>query len=52
MPQMSPMWWSSLMLMFTATLLLMYLITYFYPVNQPNQSNASTSKQMKMTWKW
>nr|AYE40948.1 ATP synthase F0 subunit 8 [Idioscopus sp. 'myrica']WEP24787.1 ATP synthase F0 subunit 8 [Idioscopus sp. 'myrica'] len=50
MPQMSPMWWLTLMLMFNLLYLMMNTILYFnYKVKNKNQI---LMKKSKMNWKW
>nr|YP_009433273.1 ATP synthase F0 subunit 8 [Carcinocoris binghami]AGO28042.1 ATP synthase F0 subunit 8 [Carcinocoris binghami] len=34
MPQMSPLWWSTLMIMFISALMLMMLTVYFLPLKE------------------
>nr|YP_010952960.1 ATP synthase F0 subunit 8 [Empoascanara angkhangica]WMQ52403.1 ATP synthase F0 subunit 8 [Empoascanara angkhangica] len=50
MPQMSPMWWTTLMVMFILLFIILMTILYF------NINNKMTSKILlcnkKMNWKW
>nr|YP_010610879.1 ATP synthase F0 subunit 8 [Nabicerus dentimus]WAP91700.1 ATP synthase F0 subunit 8 [Nabicerus dentimus] len=50
MPQMSPMWWMTLMLIFNMCYLMMNTMLYF----NYNIKNKYTIKmdKLKLTWKW
>nr|ATC73072.1 ATP synthase F0 subunit 8 [Cicadellinae sp. EMHAU-2015-Zz060410]QUO99351.1 ATP synthase F0 subunit 8 [Atkinsoniella grahami] len=50
MPQMAPMWWTSLMILFIMTLLLMMNIIYFNMLSKSTKNNQIFIKQMN--WKW
>nr|YP_010727924.1 ATP synthase F0 subunit 8 [Bothrogonia lata]WDZ68105.1 ATP synthase F0 subunit 8 [Bothrogonia lata] len=50
MPQMSPMWWTSLLLMFLTSLLMMMTLIYFDTESLKNNKMTFTKKMM--TWKW
>nr|YP_010444567.1 ATP synthase F0 subunit 8 [Antialcidas floripennae]UTI38477.1 ATP synthase F0 subunit 8 [Antialcidas floripennae] len=50
MPQMSPMWWMSLMIMFNSMVMLSITMTYFN--YKTSVMLAPTKKNIKMTWKW
>nr|AQP28251.1 ATP synthase F0 subunit 8 [Microtermes sp. BDIT8-M2B] len=53
MPQMMPMEWMMLYIMFLATFLMFNIMNYF---NQPPSKTTTTNKKMvttnKMNWKW
>nr|YP_009733511.1 ATP synthase F0 subunit 8 [Krisna concava]QHV34349.1 ATP synthase F0 subunit 8 [Krisna concava] len=49
MPQMSPMWWMTLMLIFNLNFYLMMSIMYF---NKKNHFKTMKKKSMNMNWKW
>nr|YP_010963630.1 ATP synthase F0 subunit 8 [Tribulocentrus zhenbaensis]WKZ08113.1 ATP synthase F0 subunit 8 [Tribulocentrus zhenbaensis] len=50
MPQMSPMWWMSLMLMFNSMIMLSICMMYFnYKISI--KLSSSTNKT-NLTWKW
>nr|YP_010478349.1 ATP synthase F0 subunit 8 [Nesophrosyne sp. 242 GMB-2012]UVI59793.1 ATP synthase F0 subunit 8 [Nesophrosyne sp. 242 GMB-2012] len=50
MPQMAPMWWTSILLTTSITLLLMMMINYFTSVKKINFNINKNSKNLK--WKW
>nr|YP_010952921.1 ATP synthase F0 subunit 8 [Empoascanara plamka]WMQ52364.1 ATP synthase F0 subunit 8 [Empoascanara plamka] len=50
MPQMSPMWWTMLMTMFTLSLLMMLTMMYFEYKKEINYKINFNNK--KMIWKW
>nr|YP_009727908.1 ATP synthase F0 subunit 8 [Notonecta montandoni]QHZ87283.1 ATP synthase F0 subunit 8 [Notonecta montandoni] len=52
MPQMSPMWWTTLFMLFLLSFLLVMMIMYFNKEYKP-LSMEITKKEMKMlNWKW
>nr|URH16492.1 ATP synthase F0 subunit 8 [Neotermes castaneus]WHM51553.1 ATP synthase F0 subunit 8 [Neotermes castaneus] len=52
MPQMMPMWWSTLFIMFSMTLIL-FASTNYYTMSPKVKSTAKTSTTMKkLNWKW
>nr|QDI93326.1 ATP synthase F0 subunit 8 [Roburocoris exiguus] len=53
MPQMAPMWWYTLFLIFILTYYIFMMLMYFYNVYS-NKSDKKTSKLMikNMNWKW
>nr|YP_009692090.1 ATP synthase F0 subunit 8 [Hypsauchenia hardwickii]QEG98439.1 ATP synthase F0 subunit 8 [Hypsauchenia hardwickii] len=50
MPQMSPMWWLTLTLMFNFMLLILMCMLYFNSMFKLTYLN--TLKMKKMIWKW
>nr|YP_010743021.1 ATP synthase F0 subunit 8 [Anagonalia emeiensis]WEU75302.1 ATP synthase F0 subunit 8 [Anagonalia emeiensis] len=50
MPQMSPMWWTFLMLMFMFMMFFMLSLMYFNFMNKLMKNNKFMSNQMN--WKW
>nr|YP_010415460.1 ATP synthase F0 subunit 8 [Ziczacella heptapotamica]USC52160.1 ATP synthase F0 subunit 8 [Ziczacella heptapotamica] len=50
MPQMSPMWWTSLMLCFIIMLIILMTILYFN-LNNKMESNINLMTN-KINWKW
>nr|YP_010610905.1 ATP synthase F0 subunit 8 [Seasogonia rosea]WAP91739.1 ATP synthase F0 subunit 8 [Seasogonia rosea] len=50
MPQMSPMWWMSLMLFFILSIMLMMSLLYFLPLNKSFHHKHSNFKLL--IWKW
>nr|YP_011010163.1 ATP synthase F0 subunit 8 [Hermatobates djiboutensis]WPW46687.1 ATP synthase F0 subunit 8 [Hermatobates djiboutensis] len=51
MPQMSPMWWSTLFMLFIASLMLMNSMIYFNKKFSIKKSSKSTKKN-SMNWQW
>uniref|UniRef100_A0AAU7VAT1 ATP synthase complex subunit 8 n=1 Tax=Stenopsocus obscurus TaxID=3074946 RepID=A0AAU7VAT1_9NEOP len=52
MPQMNPIWWVTLSLMFLVVLLMTNSINYFYKnISIPQPETNLTSKKM-INWKW
>nr|YP_010363437.1 ATP synthase F0 subunit 8 [Atkinsoniella aurantiaca]UNZ12538.1 ATP synthase F0 subunit 8 [Atkinsoniella aurantiaca] len=50
MPQMAPMWWTFLMIMFVSTFMLMMSMLYF---NIMSKSMPMMNKKInQMNWKW
>nr|YP_009516550.1 ATP synthase F0 subunit 8 [Populicerus populi]AYE40961.1 ATP synthase F0 subunit 8 [Populicerus populi] len=50
MPQMSPIWWLTLMLTFNLFYLMMNTIMYFnYKIKSSNSTNMT---KLKLNWKW
>nr|ADZ56290.1 ATP synthase F0 subunit 8 [Tuarega ouarzazatensis] len=53
MPQMSPLTWFSLFIMFSATLILFNQMNFFYFKTMPIKMFESTkSEEKNMNWKW
>nr|AGC22363.1 ATP synthase F0 subunit 8 [Hemicharilaus monomorphus] len=53
MPQMSPLMWFSLFIMFSITLILFSQLNFFSFKPSPIKSFESTKKEiMKINWKW
>nr|YP_010540349.1 ATP synthase F0 subunit 8 [Singapora shinshana]UYF20491.1 ATP synthase F0 subunit 8 [Singapora shinshana] len=50
MPQMSPMWWTTMMMMFLISFMLVMSILYFNCMNLMNKDIQIKSK--KLNWKW
>nr|QHB74168.1 ATP synthase F0 subunit 8 [Bolanusoides shaanxiensis] len=50
MPQMSPMWWTMLMLMFNITLISSMAITYFNYKKLMMKNSLKLKKKMNWTW--
>nr|YP_010363554.1 ATP synthase F0 subunit 8 [Atkinsoniella wui]UNZ12655.1 ATP synthase F0 subunit 8 [Atkinsoniella wui] len=50
MPQMAPMWWTSLMLTFMLSFLLMMSLLYFNTMS--NSMMMKQNKTVQMNWKW
>nr|QDI93781.1 ATP synthase F0 subunit 8 [Tuxedo cruralis]QDI93794.1 ATP synthase F0 subunit 8 [Tuxedo cruralis]QDI93819.1 ATP synthase F0 subunit 8 [Tuxedo cruralis]QDI93832.1 ATP synthase F0 subunit 8 [Tuxedo cruralis] len=53
MPQMSPMWWTTLFLVFLATYMLVMVIMYTYNIYQiMNNSSKKNNNIKNINWKW
>nr|YP_009349938.1 ATP synthase F0 subunit 8 [Kuwayamaea chinensis]AQM40112.1 ATP synthase F0 subunit 8 [Kuwayamaea chinensis] len=53
MPQMSPLWWLMMFIIFSITLILFTILNYFMIINLPTSSHESSSLQFKsMNWLW
>nr|VFU96083.1 ATP synthase 8 [Proasellus coiffaiti] len=52
MPQMAPLFWTVLMVMFYSILILFTVKLYFYPLVSNLLSNKSTQKSQNMPWQW
>nr|AZL35844.1 ATP synthase F0 subunit 8 [Ectemnonotum fruhstorferi] len=51
MPQMSPMWWTTLFLMFNSMFLLTNMLMY-YIFNMNNKMNMMNMLKNQMNWSW
>nr|AZL35831.1 ATP synthase F0 subunit 8 [Cosmoscarta bispecularis]QHR79671.1 ATP synthase F0 subunit 8 [Cosmoscarta dorsimacula] len=51
MPQMAPMWWTMLFLMFNSMFLLSNMLMYFI-FNLNNKMKANKMLMNQMNWKW
>nr|UGS80246.1 ATP synthase F0 subunit 8 [Eolachesilla chilensis] len=52
MPQMNPIWWLSLFIMFISVLLLVNSLNYFISPVSPNSSTSTSSSLNLKNWKW
>nr|WGT89643.1 ATP synthase F0 subunit 8 [Sclomina pallens] len=52
MPQMAPIWWTMLFIMFNTTLIIMMMMMYFQVDTQPKTSKQFTSHIKYYNWKW
>nr|AQM39905.1 ATP synthase F0 subunit 8 [Deflorita sp. ZJZ-2017] len=54
MPQMSPLWWFLLFLIFSSTLITFNLMNYFIILPQPLMEDPSKSSlpHSSLVWKW
>nr|YP_010583107.1 ATP synthase F0 subunit 8 [Opamata lipcowa]UGN61553.1 ATP synthase F0 subunit 8 [Opamata lipcowa] len=50
MPQMSPMWWTSLMVMFITSIMICMYILYFNYTNKMTANKKYLHKNMNWTW--
>nr|YP_009692452.1 ATPase subunit 8 [Rhagovelia reitteri]QEH58864.1 ATPase subunit 8 [Rhagovelia reitteri]QEH58965.1 ATPase subunit 8 [Rhagovelia sp. XD-2019] len=51
MPQMSPMWWTSLMIMFTLSFMMVNSMMYFMKKYNV-KSKMEKKNQIQKNWKW
>nr|QUM11267.1 ATP synthase F0 subunit 8 [Nysius cymoides] len=51
MPQMSPMWWEILFILFNLTLIMMNIMIYWLKT-PTSESESTTIKKTSMNWKW
>nr|YP_010478284.1 ATP synthase F0 subunit 8 [Nesophrosyne sp. 29 GMB-2012]UVI59728.1 ATP synthase F0 subunit 8 [Nesophrosyne sp. 29 GMB-2012] len=51
MPQMAPMWWTTILLMTSITLMLMVMINYFMSISKI-KSNINKKSMKKFKWMW
>nr|WAX39171.1 ATP synthase F0 subunit 8 [Anaplecta sp. 5 ZQW-2020]WAX39184.1 ATP synthase F0 subunit 8 [Anaplecta sp. 5 ZQW-2020] len=52
MPQMMPMSWLMLFMMFTTTFITFNVLSYFNYKQQPHNKKMKNYKNNTMTWKW
>nr|YP_009485711.1 ATP synthase F0 subunit 8 [Rhynocoris incertis]AVZ00847.1 ATP synthase F0 subunit 8 [Rhynocoris incertis] len=52
MPQMAPIWWTTLFILFNTSFIIMMMSTYFQTENNPSMKKQITSKINKYNWKW
>nr|UOU85256.1 ATP synthase F0 subunit 8 [Tachydromia umbrarum] len=53
MPQMSPLSWLILYILFTMIFIMMCMINYFsYLPNNPQYTHSSKNYSLSMNWKW
>nr|AVJ52296.1 ATP synthase F0 subunit 8 [Sphaerocoris annulus] len=52
MPQMSPLYWEALFMMFIISLILMSTIIYHHPKIQSQSKMKSTTLSSDIDWKW
>nr|YP_009545531.1 ATP synthase F0 subunit 8 [Penaeus latisulcatus]AYO45609.1 ATP synthase F0 subunit 8 [Penaeus latisulcatus] len=52
MPQMAPLLWLNLFLMFSATFVMFIILNYFIKVPAKIEKSPSTPLKTEMTWKW
>nr|YP_010865769.1 ATP synthase F0 subunit 8 [Sclomina parva]WGT89721.1 ATP synthase F0 subunit 8 [Sclomina parva]WGT89734.1 ATP synthase F0 subunit 8 [Sclomina parva]WGT89747.1 ATP synthase F0 subunit 8 [Sclomina parva]WGT89760.1 ATP synthase F0 subunit 8 [Sclomina parva]WGT89773.1 ATP synthase F0 subunit 8 [Sclomina parva] len=52
MPQMAPIWWTMLFIMFNTTLIIMMMMMYFQVDTQPKTKKQFTSYIKYYNWKW
>uniref|UniRef100_A0AAU7VAG9 ATP synthase complex subunit 8 n=1 Tax=Stenopsocus metastictus TaxID=3074944 RepID=A0AAU7VAG9_9NEOP len=52
MPQMNPIWWVTLSLMFLVVLLMTNCINYFYKNAQIPQPSVNLTSKKYFNWKW
>nr|YP_010596113.1 ATP synthase F0 subunit 8 [Rhynocoris marginatus]WAJ48445.1 ATP synthase F0 subunit 8 [Rhynocoris marginatus] len=52
MPQMAPIWWTTLFIMFNMAFITMMVSIYFQIENLPTLKKQMTSESKKFNWKW
>nr|VFU78669.1 ATP synthase 8 [Proasellus beticus] len=52
MPQMAPMFWTFLMVLFTGAFLLFMVKLYFYLSTPLSQTSKKQMKELKNQWSW
>nr|YP_009443864.1 ATP synthase F0 subunit 8 [Amphigerontia montivaga]ATU07085.1 ATP synthase F0 subunit 8 [Amphigerontia montivaga] len=52
MPQMNPMWWFSLFIVFSLVLILSNSLNYFYFNPSISQASSLKSTKKSFNWKW
>nr|YP_009485724.1 ATP synthase F0 subunit 8 [Scipinia horrida]AVZ00860.1 ATP synthase F0 subunit 8 [Scipinia horrida] len=52
MPQMAPLWWTTLFIMFNMSLLTMIMITYFQESPKPSMEKSLIKEIKNLNWKW
>nr|QGA70744.1 ATP synthase F0 subunit 8 [Eucryptorrhynchus scrobiculatus] len=52
MPQMAPMSWLTMYMLFTFMLILLIILNYFTFLYLPNKKNFTISNNKNMNWKW
>nr|DAZ87563.1 TPA_asm: ATP synthase F0 subunit 8 [Dichelops melacanthus] len=52
MPQMSPLWWEILFIIFFMTFIIMNSMIYFMTQNKIKQMKKDKNEQKQMNWLW
>nr|AIW65040.1 ATP synthase F0 subunit 8 [Notonectidae sp. MT-2014] len=52
MPQMSPMWWTMLMIMFLMTFFMFNMMIYFMKMEEGTKEENIKIHTKSMNWKW
>nr|AXS65061.1 ATP synthase F0 subunit 8 [Coleoptera sp. 1 KM-2017] len=52
MPQMAPMWWATLFMMFSSCFIIMIMIVYYNMYLTPLESEGLSKNIQKLNWKW
>nr|YP_011031335.1 ATP synthase F0 subunit 8 [Epidaus famulus]WQT73257.1 ATP synthase F0 subunit 8 [Epidaus famulus] len=52
MPQMAPIWWTTLFILFNMSFLTMMIMMYFQINMQPTMKSSITSQIKQYNWKW
>nr|YP_010303517.1 ATP synthase F0 subunit 8 [Anaxilaus musgravei]QUT09469.1 ATP synthase F0 subunit 8 [Anaxilaus musgravei] len=52
MPQMAPLWWESLFLLFIVMFMMMTSMNYFLLIYKMNKSIKMINKSNQMNWMW
>nr|QCF45709.1 ATP synthase F0 subunit 8 [Anthocoris kerzhneri] len=52
MPQMAPLWWETLFILFTMSFIMMSMIMYYNMKINPQKMNKMSIKINHFKWKW
>nr|YP_009485750.1 ATP synthase F0 subunit 8 [Reduvius gregoryi]AVZ00886.1 ATP synthase F0 subunit 8 [Reduvius gregoryi] len=52
MPQMAPLWWSSLFTMFIFSFIMMWMMMYYQTTTTINTKYSTKMKKPILNWKW
>nr|YP_010311869.1 ATP synthase F0 subunit 8 [Grypocephalus pallipectus]UNA71177.1 ATP synthase F0 subunit 8 [Grypocephalus pallipectus]UPL65769.1 ATPase subunit 8 [Grypocephalus pallipectus] len=52
MPQMAPLWWETLFILFLMTFIFMNMIMYYNKMNNPKMNEVKNIKINQFKWKW
>nr|QCI09186.1 ATP synthase F0 subunit 8 [Geotomus sp. FS-2019] len=52
MPQMAPLWWTTLFMMFILSFMTMNMIIFHLPCMQKGESDATIKTLNSLNWKW
>nr|YP_009465594.1 ATP synthase F0 subunit 8 [Eurydema maracandica]AUZ97275.1 ATP synthase F0 subunit 8 [Eurydema maracandica] len=52
MPQMAPLWWEILFIMFMITFMMFNIMIYFNSSKNINKKNSLNKKSLQLNWMW
>nr|YP_009485607.1 ATP synthase F0 subunit 8 [Acanthaspis cincticrus]AVZ00743.1 ATP synthase F0 subunit 8 [Acanthaspis cincticrus] len=52
MPQMAPLWWTTLFLMFILSFIMIWTMMYFLYFSDPAEFSQEKKIETQMNWKW
>nr|AZB51182.1 ATP synthase F0 subunit 8 [Triatoma rubrofasciata] len=52
MPQMAPIWWTTMYFTFISSFLIMFMMLYFYTNLEPMNKMKNSVSFKKTNWKW